>query len=192
MYKIVCKDETILDCYVGHTTNFKQRQIEHKYACCNENSKSHNILVYTFIRANGGYDNFTFIQIEEYPCENKKQAHSRENYWVFELKATLNAIMPILNIENIRQRQKNKSEEQKQITIQKLQLKKEAREKYLEDNKEQILQHKLEVRRLYDEKNREQINAYMREYNKLNSDTLKERSKIYYEKRKARGYYNKD
>ena len=28
-YKIVCKDLNIKDCYVGHTTNFKNKKYEH-------------------------------------------------------------------------------------------------------------------------------------------------------------------
>ena len=98
IYKICCKDPGISDIYVGHTTNFKQRQIEHKYACNNERSKSYNSKVYVCIRSNGGLSNWEFIQIEEYPCENKQQARAKENYWCFELNSSLNTIMPILDI----------------------------------------------------------------------------------------------
>ena len=33
MYKIVCNDLNINDCYVGHTTNFNNRKSDHKYNC---------------------------------------------------------------------------------------------------------------------------------------------------------------
>jgi len=39
IYKIVCKDVNIKDCYVGSTTNFNRRKQEHKYNCNNVNSK---------------------------------------------------------------------------------------------------------------------------------------------------------
>lgn len=191
IYKICCKDELITDCYVGHTTNFKQRKIEHRYCCNNENAKSHNIKVYQFIRANGGYNNWEFIQIEEYPCENKKQATSRENYWVFEIKATLNDIMPIFNIDNFIQYHKKKSDEMKLKTKEKRQQQKEERQTYLEDHKEEIQQHKIEVRREYTTKNRDIINAKTREYNQLTKERRAELRKKYYEERKARGYYLK-
>ena len=29
-YRIVCKDTSINDCYIGHTTDFKRRKSEHK------------------------------------------------------------------------------------------------------------------------------------------------------------------
>jgi hypothetical protein len=192
IYQIICKDKNITDSYVGHSTNIKQRNIEHKYSCNNENSKSYNIKLYTFIRENGGWDNWEIIEIEEYPCDNKKQALCRENYWCFELKSSLNDIMPILNIQNIIDYKKTKSDENKLKTIEKLQKKKEERQKYLEDNKEQIKQQKIAVRREYEKKNRDKINADMREYNKNNKDKIKETAKKAYEKRKANGYYVKN
>jgi hypothetical protein len=189
IYKICCKDECITECYVGHTTNLKQRKIEHRYGCNNEMSKSYNIPVYQFIRANGGYDNWEFIQIEEYPCETKKQATCRENYWVFELNATLNSIMPIFNMDNLIQYNKKKSDEMKLKTIEKRKHQKEERQKYLEDHKEEIQQHKKEVRREYDIKNRELINMKKREHNSKTKERRAELNKQYYEKRKASGYY---
>jgi len=191
MYKIICKDLLIIDCYVGHTTNIYSRKIEHKYACNNETSKSYGSKLYQFIRDNGGFDNWSLIQIEEYPCENRKQALCRENYWCFELKSTLNEIMPILDIENRIKNKKIKSDENKLKTIQKRQQQKEERIKYLEDNKEQILQHQKEVRKEYELKNREKINSRMREYNKKNSEIVAETQRKSYLKRKENGYYVK-
>jgi predicted GIY-YIG superfamily endonuclease len=53
-YKIVCKDTSITDCYVGHTTDFKSRKTKHKHCCMNENNKKYYIYVYKFMRDNGG------------------------------------------------------------------------------------------------------------------------------------------
>ena len=32
IYKISCKDSAVTDLYVGHTINFVQRQLAHKYS----------------------------------------------------------------------------------------------------------------------------------------------------------------
>ena len=49
-YKIQCNDETVLDIYVGHTTDFKQRERRHREDCI---KKSHQ-KIYTIINQNGG------------------------------------------------------------------------------------------------------------------------------------------
>ena len=36
IYKIVCNDLSITDCYVGHTTDFVKRKCNHKIICNNE------------------------------------------------------------------------------------------------------------------------------------------------------------
>ena len=55
IYKIVCNDLNIKDCYVGHTTDFKSRKCKHKSVCNNANAKEFNYYVYKFIRENGGW-----------------------------------------------------------------------------------------------------------------------------------------
>ena len=78
IYKIVCKDTTITDCYVGQTTDFKSRKNHHKHSCTNENSKEYHINVYKFIRANGGFDNFDMILIETKCFTNSLEAKREE------------------------------------------------------------------------------------------------------------------
>jgi hypothetical protein len=41
IYKIVCKDVNIKDCYVGSTTNFTNRKGQHKNIAINDTVKSH-------------------------------------------------------------------------------------------------------------------------------------------------------
>ena len=38
IYKIVCNDTNITDCYVGHTTDITRRKAHHKCSCNNPNS----------------------------------------------------------------------------------------------------------------------------------------------------------
>ena len=42
IYKIVCKDTNITDCYVGSTKDLSIRIIEHNKKCYNSNSNSYN------------------------------------------------------------------------------------------------------------------------------------------------------
>ena len=43
IYRIVCRDLTIKDCYIGHTTNFIKRKQAHKSNCNNINYKAYNV-----------------------------------------------------------------------------------------------------------------------------------------------------
>jgi hypothetical protein len=94
IYKICCKDISIHDIYVGHTTNFIQRKSQHKTCCCNINNKKYNQYVYEFIRNTGGFENWSMIQIEERNCKNKRDAEAIEHYWIETLNAELNANKP--------------------------------------------------------------------------------------------------
>ena len=88
IYKICCDD--INDFYIGSTTDFTKRKNYHKSACNNEGSKAHNLKVYQTIRANGGWDNWRMVEIERYPCNNRQEAHMREEQIRMALNATLN------------------------------------------------------------------------------------------------------
>jgi hypothetical protein len=89
IYKIQHNDdETLL--YVGSTTNFNNRKSQHKCHCINENDKSYNRKVYRMIRDNGGWDCFSMTKIEDYPCENGRDAEAREDQLMRELKANMN------------------------------------------------------------------------------------------------------
>lgn len=94
IYKLVCNDLSVTDLYVGHTTSFTKRKTQHKHTCCNENNRDYNFKVYQFIRENGGWENWTMVQVEEYICSNKREAEARERYWYEELKGTLNTNYP--------------------------------------------------------------------------------------------------
>jgi len=89
IYKITCKDETITDCYVGHTTNMTERKDKHKHNCITEKSKAYHYKVYEFIRFNGGWDNFKMEIVEHFPCKTKGEAMGREQEIATELGATL-------------------------------------------------------------------------------------------------------
>jgi len=94
MYKIVCNDLNVKDCYVGQTTGFTRRKSEHKSICSNLSSKHYNLKLYQCIRDNGGWDNWLMILIEYYPCKDSLEAVQRERYWKEQLNSTLNTQTP--------------------------------------------------------------------------------------------------
>ena len=95
IYKIVCNDYNIKDSYVGSTTEFTKRKYRHKSNCTSLKYTEHEFKVYQFIRNNGGWDNWSMIEIEKYPCNDGNEARARERYWCETLNATLNDRMPL-------------------------------------------------------------------------------------------------
>lgn len=99
IYEIICNDETITDCYVGSTTDYSHRCGEHKNNCNDITCKDANYKVYNFIRSNGGWDNWTILEIEKYPCLNNDQARERERYYYDMRNSTLNSQRPFITDE---------------------------------------------------------------------------------------------
>jgi hypothetical protein len=97
IYKICCKDETITDLYVGHTTNFIQRKYSHKTGCNNLNN---DLKIYNVIRSNGGWENWNMNEIAKYCCKDATEARIKEHEHYNELKASLNSCPPYVNIKN--------------------------------------------------------------------------------------------
>jgi hypothetical protein len=81
IYKLISKDATISQCYIGQTTNFNKRKNEHKYNCNNVNSKKYNYKIYKFIRDNGGWEKWEMIELEKCCFDNKQEAYARERYY---------------------------------------------------------------------------------------------------------------
>lgn len=173
IYKLCCKDPTITDIYVGHTTNFLQRKHNHKTNCCNENTKNYNLNVYKYIRKNGGWDNWSMIQIEHFNCNNSNEALIRERYWIEVLKPKLNAISPYTTYEE-KEAQKQNWYQNNKIEIL------EKSKQYYEEHKEQ----KKEYQTQYAQEHKEQISNYQKQYREQNTEKLAEQKKIYREANK--------
>jgi hypothetical protein len=88
IYKIYCNDDNVTDTYIGSTSNIASRKYNHKSRC---NTQNKNLKVYEIIRANGGWNNWSFVVIEEIKECSKIQAHIREEYHRQELKANMNS-----------------------------------------------------------------------------------------------------
>ena len=86
MYKIVCKNPDITACYVGQTTNFVLRKSAHRSSAARS-----SLRVYSYIRENGGWDNWTMVSLGPYPCANAMEAKLKESEFIVKEHATLNS-----------------------------------------------------------------------------------------------------
>jgi len=110
IYKIYCKDTSITDVYIGSTKDFYKRKYSHKSSCNNSTLKDYNMKVYTFMRENGGFDNWDFEVIEE-NIEDKVQALVREKYYIEFYNTSLNCNKPFRTEEELKQQKKENSKE---------------------------------------------------------------------------------
>ena len=94
IYKIFCKDVTVKDIYVGHTTNITKRKYQHKTASKNE---TNDLKIYKVIRDNGGWDNWNMIEIAKYNCKNATEARIKEQEHYELLNTTLNSVPPYVD-----------------------------------------------------------------------------------------------
>ena len=94
IYKLCCNDATITDIYIGSTTSFRARKYEHNCCCTTPSNKEYNYLRYRTIRANGGWYNWSMIEIEKYEATDKHDLKKRERYWIETLKPSLNKQIP--------------------------------------------------------------------------------------------------
>jgi len=159
IYKIEHFDNESL-VYVGHTTNFDKRKTAHKSNCKNENNKHYNFKVYQMIRENGGWEMFKMIEVEKYPCADKREAERRENEVIKEVRASMNM--------------RKSFRTQDEIT----EYKKEYGTNYRELHKEQG--------KKYRELHKPKIQEYFKDYRDNNKPEIKERNKDYYEANKLK------
>lgn len=138
IYKIVCNDVSVTDFYVGSTKCFRKRKWDHKYYCNTEKNKKYNKKTYQTIRANGGWDNWRMVIIEEMEEGTTKiQALIREEYYRVELQATLNMIKCATGLTKQEYKKEyNQTEKQKKYRKEYKQTNKEYKEKQKIYNKE--------------------------------------------------------
>tara|TARA_R110000822_G_scaffold170441_1_gene310343 strand:- start:122 stop:673 length:552 start_codon:yes stop_codon:yes gene_type:complete len=144
IYKITCNDTSITDCYVGSTCNFTRRKSQHKSVCNNS-----NIPLYKFIRANGGWTNFTMSPIKKFPCDDITDKLIEERRVMELLGATLNKQVP------------GRSQ-------------KESCKNYRQNNKESLNIYS----KKYHQDNKLARNIQSKEYNQNNKESLAIKSKV--------------
>lgn len=94
IYKICCLDASIKQVYIGSTTNFTNRKRDHKNNCSRINGKKYNRNVYRFIRANGGFENWTMVFVKHCPCSSKLELEREERAVLEQQELTLNMCVP--------------------------------------------------------------------------------------------------
>jgi len=170
IYKIVCNDLTITDCYVGSTTNFTKRKNSHKFNC-----KTQPQSVYEFIRQNGDWDNWEMVLVEEFPTTSKLLLEQRERYWFETLNATLNNNNPSRTVFEYRQNHKEQMAKYQQ--------------QYQQDHKEQIIEytkqynqdhreHILKRQTQYNQDHKAEIAEYRQQYNQDHKAEIMEKQRI--------------
>jgi hypothetical protein len=151
IYKISCAGQD----YVGHTTNYKRRCIQHKSDCTCETSQKYNSPLYKHIRANGGVESCEFLILEKYPCNTGEEARLREQHWYREVNAALNVVTP--GQTQVDYREINRDI----LLIKKHNYYNKNRKKILLEQKEYRstnVEHRKQYQYVYKEKNREAIN----------------------------------
>lgn len=168
IYKLCCNDPSITDVYVGHTTNFTRRKQCHKQACNIETNTAYNFYVYQFIRDNGGWMNWSMVEIEKILCIDSKDAAKHERRYFELLGATLNKKVPSRPKTEYRKIYNEEHHEDRKI---------ESKE-YREKNKERIHQyredHKVktkEYNKIYREANKEKCKEYKKQYYLAHKET---------------------
>jgi len=156
--------------YVGHTTNWDNRKCEHKHRCNSETSAKHNLKLYQMIRDNGGWDNFRMIEVEKYPCLDRREADKRETEVMKELKSNMNTIKSFLSDEE----------------------KKDYKKKMDKEHYERYKTVILENQKTFRQNNKEVIQERKKRYYENNKEIIQERKKRYYEnnKEKIQGKYS--
>ena len=125
--------------YVGHTTNWDKRKSAHKFNCNNANSSKYNLKIYQMIRENGGWNMFRMIEIEKFPCIDKRGAEKRECEVMKELKSSMNTYRSCITNEELKELKRKCDEDYREKN--KLSIK--ARDKeYRENNKDKIKEYR--------------------------------------------------
>ena len=104
IYKLVKKDDyDNVNIYIGSTTDFIRRKNKHK-SCCNcVTNRDHNNKKYQYIRDNGGWEEWNMIEVEKFPCNDKREAEAREEYWRCHFNSQLNTKRAYRTVEQRKQ-----------------------------------------------------------------------------------------
>ena len=189
IYKLVKNDDYENEnIYVGSTTDFIKRKNSHKNNCCNENHKKYNLKVYQNIRENGGWSEWNMIEIEKYPCNDKREAVAREEYWRCEFNAKLNMRSAFMTEEKIKEQLKQyrteHAEQIKKYRTEHAEQIKEQQKQYRTENADKMKQYRTEnadkikeQRKQYRTENAEELKKYNKKYYSENAEKLKQKHK---------------
>ena len=191
-YKIVPKNKELNYNYVGQTTNFINRKLQHKQQVENENYNKSHYKLYKTIRQNGGWNEWEMIEIEKLNSKTRLESRMREQELIEEYKSNLNILNAYITEEERastkktiteKYRENNKEllkEQTKQYKEEHKKIISEQMKKYRVENKEKIYEKNKEYR----ENNKEQHQEWQKAWREKNIETSKEKRKIYDAKKK--------
>ena len=190
IYKIVCNDIKIKECYYGSTTSFVKRKSQHKRSCNNINTKQYNFPVYQFIRCNGGWDNWNMVLVKEFACNTKLELEREERMCMEQDETRLNAHLPARTDDEKKEYYKqhyiDNADKKKQHYIDNADKIKEKRKQHYIENTEQHKQYCIdnadkirEQQKQYHIDNGDKIREQKKQYRIDNADKIKEKQKQY-------------
>ena len=165
IYKIIPLSGFLNFCYIGSSTDLKQRIKNHSSNCNNINSAAYNRPLYKTIRENGGWTNWELIQLENYPCSNDVEARQREQFYIKKLNANLNSIRAYRTEEQKIEQQHTDYRTEEQL--------KEKSKKYYYSHKEDCN----EKSKIYYNNNKEYFEKKRKEYYASHKEELNEKKK---------------
>ena len=178
IYKLIKNDDfNNENIYVGSTIDFTSRKYRHKSRCCNENDEAYNLKLYKTIRENGGWSEWKMIEIEKYPCNDKREAEAREEYWRCEFNANLNSKKAFITEEQRKQYHIDNADKMKQYRNDNADKYKQYNKQWQTDNADKRKQYKKQ----YDIDNADKMKQYRidnadkyKQYRIDNADKMKQ------------------
>lgn len=185
IYKIICNDENIKDCYVGSTSNFKVRKWDHKTTCNSNTNKMSNYKIYQTIRENGGWENWTMIPIAEHKEITVIQARIKEEEQRVLLNASMNSRAAFRTAEELQQIENERKKKNRQTEEVKIKEQKYS-ELYRELNKNIINEKQKKRYKLNDDEWKQKRNEKIKEYRRLNKEAYNAKQKEWRLKRELK------
>lgn len=161
-YMLRCKDEKVSEFYIGSTKDLKPRIRAHKKAYDECSQKLEGRVLYTFMKENGGFDNWEFKIVNQVVYFDEPTRRRQEQVY-------LDFYMPALNMVKAR-----RSDEEKRIYQREY-----DRARYAA-NREEILQKQKE----YSSLNKDKVHERRVKYYAANREKALQYSREYYRKKK--------
>ena len=143
-YIIKCKDENIIENYIGSTLNLNDRLRHHLEVFNNDIHRGYCRKIYTIIRENGGFQNWEVEELFIYKCD-VNEARKIEQELIEEYQPTLNTYRAYTDEETRKKRHAETSKIWRQLNLEH----RRDYEYYKYNNDETWRQRKIEASKTY-------------------------------------------
>ena len=168
IYKVVCNITGLI--YVGSTCeNLSNRLAHHRRLYKHYLTTNKSFTTSFEILKN---DDYAIVLLEECPCNNKEQLHSRERYYIDSINC-VDKSKPTRTIKEWREDNKEKIKERKRENADKI---REQMKIYRDLNKDKIK----DQNKLWRENNKDKVNERTKKYREENKETIDKRRSIKY------------